>query len=94
MSQEQAVAFGEHLQSTPSLREEFIALGGNIDGIIALGRREGFTFAASDLEAVIRSKRAEAGQPLSDQELEQAAGGIVATDNMRCWSSTPIAWPI
>jgi hypothetical protein len=67
MSQEQVLA----------LREELTALSTDVAGIVALGAREGFTFSAADVAAVIQSKRAEAGQPLSEEELEQVAGGTV-----------------
>ena len=93
MSQEQALAFVERIKSTPDLQHEITSLNGDIEGIVALGQRKGFTFSEADVAAAYQSKRAEAGQPLSDAELEQVAGGIFIMKPMDPAGSTQSAIP-
>jgi len=87
VSQEQVLAFTEHIKSTPALRDELTALGNDVEGVVALGAQEGFTFSAADVGAVLQSKTAGTDQPLSDQELEQVAGGtlvVLPTRDLIC----------
>ncbi len=77
MSKEQAVAFGKKVNGDAALRAEVRELGRDVDGIVDLGAREGFTFTKEELHAAVKDRMAREGEELNEADLENVAGGTV-----------------
>jgi predicted ribosomally synthesized peptide with nif11-like leader len=74
MSVKQIEAFSDAVQANPALQAEVRQLGDDRDGLVTLGRREGFSFSAGELEAYIDSYEPDGGRELSDEELNAVVG--------------------
>ena len=68
MSEEQLKAFLEKVQADTSLQEQLKAEGADP---VAIAKEEGFSISADDI------KRAQPTEALSDEELEDVAGGTI-----------------
>jgi len=75
MSQQIAGEFIQKVQTDEALRAEIIALGQDMDGVVALGAQHGYSFSAADLQAAISSSGYASEGELSDEQLEAVAGG-------------------
>jgi predicted ribosomally synthesized peptide with nif11-like leader len=84
MSEGQVAAFAAAVQDSNTLQAEIRALAADVDRIVAIGRREGFTFTAAELSAYQESVRAESGRELRDEELEKVSGAGWSGPNSSC----------
>lgn len=75
MSQPIAVDFIRKVQADESLRADVIALGQDMDGLVALGAQHGYSFSAEDLQAAINASGYAGEGELSEDQLEAVAGG-------------------
>lgn len=75
MSKEQAIAFGKKVNEDSNLKNEIRGLGRDIDAIVAVGAREGYSFTNADVKAAAKDRMAGEGAELSEADLEQVAGG-------------------
>jgi predicted ribosomally synthesized peptide with nif11-like leader len=75
MSREQLEAFETAVREDAGLQGEIRELGPDVDGIVALGQREGFSFTAAEMNTYLDSFQAESGRELNDEELEAVSGG-------------------
>ena len=92
MSKENVNAFSEKVNSNPELLEEVRSIGGNLGEIVALGLREGFDFSEQDLTAYVSEMDNRQGE-LTDQELEQVAGGLGAGSGFYNKETGKPIWP-
>jgi predicted ribosomally synthesized peptide with nif11-like leader len=74
MSTEHLEAFEKAVGADASLREEVEQQGDDLAGIVAIGRREGYTFSSEELLAYATSYQAEPSRELNDTELESVTG--------------------
>lgn len=79
MSKEQAIAFGKKVNGDTSLKEEIRGMGRDIDAIVAVGAREGYSFTKDDLQAAVKDRMEAEGAEISEADLEQIAGGTGIT---------------
>lgn len=68
MSEEQLNSFLEKLKEDPSLQKKIQSAHDNNDSLIAIAKEAGFALTGEDIVSMRTS-------PLSDDELEQIAGG-------------------
>lgn len=77
MSAEAYKAFGKKLSEDQALKQKFKELDpGNLAGIIALAKENGFDVTEADF--IADAKELEASKELSDADLEKVAGGTAA----------------
>lgn len=74
MLNQQIAAFGAEVQENPMLQAEIRKLGRDLNGITAMGRREGFTFTAEELGVFLQSYGGTSERELADEELENLSG--------------------
>ncbi len=77
MSKENVHSFGEAIKNNPALQDELSSLAMDYDGVVELGKREGFEFSLDDLHAVLKELNASRNVQLTDDELESVAGGLM-----------------
>lgn len=68
MTEPEIKRFTAALQADPTLRSEALALAGDLDALVDWTQAHGFALTREDLQALMSGE-------LSDDELEQAAGG-------------------
>jgi predicted ribosomally synthesized peptide with nif11-like leader len=68
MSEEQLKAFMEAVKADVTLQEKLKAAA-DVDAVVAIAKAAGFVISAEELQ------RAQAGQEISEEELEGVAGG-------------------
>ena len=88
MSLEQVKAFITAVQADDTLRKEAETLGRDIDGLLNMAEREGFTFNEADFIIAVREQGYELEQNLSDEELSAVTGGTgpaMITDSTTNW---------
>lgn len=78
MSMEQIDAFKAKLLQEPALQAELRTAGRTVADIVAMGRREGFSFTEAELQAYLDSTAPTAGQELTAAELDDEALELVA----------------
>lgn len=96
MSQQNAENFMNLVRDRSELRQEIAALGQDMDQVIAVAGREGYSFSRADFEAALKERGYEVGIELSEQELEQVAGGtatvacqsLITQENTFCDQNT------
>jgi predicted ribosomally synthesized peptide with nif11-like leader len=77
MSEEQLKAFMEAVKADPGLQEQLKAAG-DTDAVVAIAKAAGFLISSDELQ------RAQAGQEISEEELEGVAGGGGGQDSCHC----------
>jgi predicted ribosomally synthesized peptide with nif11-like leader len=76
MSLDSFKAFSQKVLEDQELKKKAKETGiNNIEGIIALAKENGFEISKDDFEAA--AKEFESKEELSDEDLEQVAGGVV-----------------
>ncbi len=76
MSLDKFKAFSQKVLEDQELKKKAKEIGMNdLDGIIALAKENGFDITKEDFEAA--AKEFESNNELSDEDLEQVAGGVV-----------------
>ncbi|MEM7114706.1 MAG: Nif11-like leader peptide family natural product precursor [Chloroflexota bacterium] len=74
MLNRQIAAFGAEVQENPTLQAEIRGLGRDLDGITAMGRREGFHFSSEELGVFLQSFGSDDERELADDELDNLSG--------------------
>ena len=77
MSIEDVKGFFVAITKDPVLAEKVKEAGTDLDAILKLGKENGYEFTPEDLIAV-HDEMGEVGEELSDEQLEQVAGGFVS----------------
>ncbi len=73
MSTESLKQFIQKLGTDDALAGKFKGISADPNAVIALGKEQGYEFTAEDMKAL----KEQQGDELSDQELENVAGGFV-----------------
>ena len=84
MSEEQLKAFMEAVKADATLQEKLNAAG-DADAVVAIDKEMGFVISAEELQ------RAQAGQEISEEELEGVAGGGGGQDSCHCGQNSKYA---
>ena len=71
--------FGQDIASNEALRNQFTALGADIDAVVTLARSKGYTFSTQD----VRGFASQQGE-LSDAQLNAVAGGMSFSRGVLC----------
>ncbi len=79
MSLSDLKAFGRKCGEDPKLQKKAIDIGvSNLEGIIKLGRENGFNFSADDLTLLAKEVAQRNRDALDEKQLEAIAGGVSA----------------
>ncbi len=77
MSLSDLKAFGRRCGEDPALQKKAIDIGvSNLEGIIKLGRENGYNFSADDLTLLAKEVAQRNRDALDEKQLEAIAGGI------------------
>ncbi len=79
MSFDNVIAFGKMLSTSPKMLEEIQTQCNDMVEIVAMGQREGFRFSTQELSEYLEAVKDQPAE-LTDEELEQVAGGIPGSD--------------
>ena len=77
MSEEQLNAFLEKVKSDAELQEKLKA-SADANAVVAIAKEAGFSITAEDIQSMPVKE-------LSDEELEEAAGGLSGCQRARSW---------
>ncbi len=73
-------AFGKKCAEDKNLQQKAKAIGmSNVDGIIKLGKENGFNFSVADMEDLAKEVAKTNKDALDEKQLEAIAGGAVTT---------------
>lgn len=76
MSKDEVARFSNDVKNNPELQAEFKHTGTDMDAFVSLANEKGYDFSADDVKAHAAEKSGE----LSDEQLDQVAGGGVVVE--------------